>query len=34
MCQIVDLVPEEFTLGWLELQIALSDVLKHNVQVM
>ena len=34
MSQIADLIPEEFTLGWLELQIMLLEVLKHNMQVM
>ena len=34
MNQIVDLIPEEFTLGWLELQIVLPEVFKHNAQVM
>ena len=34
MSQIVDLIPKEFTLGLLELQIVLSEVLKHNAQAM
>ena len=34
MSQIGDLVFEEFTLGWLELQIVLLEALKHNTQVM
>ena len=32
--QIFDLIPEEFTLGLLKLQIVLPEVLKHNVQAM
>ena len=31
---IVDLVLEEFTLGWLELLIVFPEALKHNVQAM
>ena len=34
MSQIVDLIFKEFTLDWLGLQIVLSEVLKHNMQVM
>ena len=32
MSKIVGLIPEEFTLAWLELQIMFSEVLKHKVQ--
>ena len=31
---IADFVHEEFTLGWLELQSVLCEMLKNNVQVM
>ena len=34
MSQVVDLVLEEFTLGWLELQVVLPEVLEYNAQVM
>ena len=34
MGQIVNLILEELTLTWLELQIMFSEALKHNVQVL
>ena len=34
MSQIVDLTLEELALGWLGLQVVLSEALKHNAQVM
>ena len=34
MGQVVDFVPEELALSWLKLQIMLSEMLKHYVQVM
>ena len=34
MSQVGDLVLEEFTLGWLELQVVLPDMLKHNMQAL
>ena len=34
MNQIVYFIPEEFTLGWLELQVVFPEVLKHNVQAL
>ena len=32
--QVVDLILEEFTLDWLELQVVHPEALKHNAQVM
>ena len=34
MSQIVNLTLEELALFWLELQMVLSEMLKHNVQAM
>ena len=34
MSQIVNLTLKELTLCWLELQMVLSEVIEHNVQVM
>ena len=34
MNQIVDLIPDEFTLGGLELHVVFSEVLNHNTQVL
>ena len=34
MSQVVDHILEEFTLAWLELQVVLPEVLKHNAQAM
>ena len=32
MSQIISLTLEELTLGWLELQMVLSEALDHNTQ--
>ena len=34
MSQIIDLIPKEFTLGWLGLEVVLPEVFEHNAQVM
>ena len=34
MSQVIDLVLEEFTLGWLGLQVVLPEALENNAQVM
>ena len=32
--QVIDLILEELTLDWFELQVVLNEALKHNMQAM
>ena len=34
MSQVVNIILEEFTVGWLEFQVVLPEALKHNVHSM